>query len=654
MIKDWINLTRVTIEGADRLYPKGLEWSLAPGINAVVGGTGLGKTTLVYAMQFAVFGKLVIDSEERIEREFFKDRLTNRSGKKLEKYPPLVRVEFTVGAARLSVKRNLLSGAIVEADCDGTKVAAKKYESLLAEKVGVKDDFASLARLQSHLFFFGESRYLLAWENRLQHELINLMMADHSTYQQLDDLWTKVESADSTARNISAQASRLENDLKELSQSESNVAELQRRSDAGKLTALRVEQQKRVADIRKKIAEDEKLEHSQSERIKRIHAEFHKNLAELEAAQSDDLDDDILAAALASPSIASVRHALLDFYEAPDARTCPCCGRPGIAAALLRLAETAAANARAGNCIVCSKPLPNSNGRRSAAPATSEKTSAKATSLQALLFQREQTRSRIADSRTEIASALQGLAEAGVDELRYVQENPAATGHHMRIAIEQMRKRESAARKERDKYLGSLNKELSKTNAVFDKIQSKIARAFKKYASLYLDEPCEVKFLRESELPGKRGPQVKAPHAAFFPVISGQTRPSAQALSDAQRSFVDLAFRMAVIDVWHQVTKGTVTMVVETPEGAVDIAYMERVATMIRTFADRGHTLIITTNLNNNIFLPEVMASWPKTARAEHILNLLEKGNPRPVQTAHKRHFDAIIKMVDTAQRRTT
>ena len=221
----------------------------------------------------------------------------------------------------------------------------------------------------------------------------------------------------------------------------------------------------------------------------------------------------------------------------------------------------------------------------------------------------------------------------------------------MRITIDQMREREAGAKKDRERHLGRLKKELCKTNAVFSKIQSKIAKAFKKYATLYLDEPCDVAFLKESELPGKRGPQIKAPHAAFFPVVSGQTRPSAQALSDAQRSFIDLAFRMAVIDVWHQLTKKTVTMIVETPEGAVDLAYMERVATMIRTFADQGHTLIITTNLNNEIFLPEIMAGWPKVERPEHILNLLEKGNPRPVQIAHKDRFNAIIQMVDSHQR---
>jgi hypothetical protein len=108
---------------------------------------------------------------------------------------------------------------------------------------------------------------------------------------------------------------------------------------------------------------------------------------------------------------------------------------------------------------------------------------------------------------------------------------------------------------------------------------------------------------------------------------------------------------MAVIDVWHQITTGRVTMIVETPEGAVDIAYMERVAKMIRTFGNQGHTLIITTNLNNDIFLPEVMSQWPSHDRATHILNLLEKGNPRPVQIEHKPYFDDILKKVDSQLR---
>jgi hypothetical protein len=590
MLTDWMNVTRVSVQGADRLYPNDLDWKLAPGINAIIGGTGLGKTTLVYALQFAVLGKLVIDTDERIEREFFKDRLTKRTGKKLERKPPTVRAEFAIGRTKFMVFRNLLTGGLIEVTCDGANLRANKYEETLAEKVGLKGDFASLGRLQSHLFFFGESRYLLAWENLIQHELINLMMSDHATYLRLGDLWEKAESADSAARNISAQAVRLEKDLAEFAKNRSKVDELRQKSDAKTLSQIRKQREAELEEVRAQIAKEEKLEKVQGEKIARTHAVFHRELSALEAAQDNDLDDALISAALADPTVASVRRALEEFYRSPEDRDCPCCGRAGIASAVARLAEAAAASAQAGNCIVCSKSLPQANVRESAAEAPANRTSAQAESLQTLLFEQEQTRSRITELRREEASLLQALTEAREAELKYAQENSTSVAEKMHITINQMRKREAVAKSERETHLADLHRELRKTNAVFTDIQTKIARAFKKYASLYLDEPCDVKFLQAADRPGKRGPQIKAPHASFVPVISGETRPSAQALSDAQRSFVDLAFRMAVLDVWHQQTKKTVTLIVETPEGAVDLAYMERVATMIRTFGEQGHT----------------------------------------------------------------
>jgi hypothetical protein len=105
---------------------------------------------------------------------------------------------------------------------------------------------------------------------------------------------------------------------------------------------------------------------------------------------------------------------------------------------------------------------------------------------------------------------------------------------------------------------------------------------------------------------------------------------------------------MAVLDVWHQQTGGTATIIVETPEGAVDLAYMGRVAQMLKVFANQGHTLLVTTNLNNDVFLPELMSSDPPAERQKRILNLLALGRPRPVQTEteNKARFEGILKAV--------
>jgi AAA domain-containing protein len=648
MLTDWINITRIAIVGAERLYPNGINWRVTPGVNAIVGGTALGKTTLVYATQFAIFGKLVV-SGDRIERDFFKRRLTKRTGKALAENPPCVSVTFTVGSSEFTIERNLLSGSLVAATCDGTLLKPTQLEQKIASSVGFENDFASVARLQEHLFFFGEGRYLLAWENLVQHELVNLMMSTHASYARLSELWAKVESADSEARNISSQAVRFEKDLEELKAlAEKPTSQLARRSEASLRTRNKQELEQELAVVRQKLADQVRQEEKLTDSINVAYERFHQQLSVLESEESADLDDAVLAQALADPTIASVRRALADFYRAPNERECPCCGRVGVDRRVAAHAAAAAASARSGNCVVCSKVLPSSTAITAVSPnrVTSRETGTRAKAVQTLLFQREQIRSRVESLKDDEARIRALLAAAWEEEVKDLQRSPASAANALEVAIKQMREREKRARDLCNKHMATLKRELAKTNSIFSKISQNIAKAFKKYAKLYLDEPCDVAFLKEHELPSKRGPQVKAPHAAFFPVVSGETRPSSQDLSDAQRSFVDLAFRMAVVEVWHKETRKTVTLFVETPEGAVDIAYMERVATMLRTFGQQGHTMIITTNLNNDIFLPEVMALRPKSERSASILNLLDEGNPRPVQRAQHRRFERILSLV--------
>lgn len=648
MITDWLNVTQVQISGAERLYPQTLVWKLSPGVNAIIGGTALGKTTFVYALQFGIFGKMVADPRERIERDFFKDRLTNRSVEQTRNDPPIINVQFMAGSSSFSVKRNLLNGTIVEASCDGMPLKSSKYEGTLAEKVGLKGDFTSLTILQSYLLFFGEARYLLAWDNLIQNKILNLMFADHSAYVQLNELWDKAQSADSEARNISAQASRLEKDLKAVGGATSSIQQLEQKMIGKEITTIIEMSVSKVAGLQKELKHEQKLLDNQVAEIAQADTEFHKALDQFETEVSEDLDTELFSAAAETPTIASVRHALEQFYLKPNSRTCPCCGRPGLTPIIASLAEAAVASAQKGHCIICCKDLetPTHPTKKATSHKSQVATSDTAGKLQALILKREQTMSRIESLRQEETALVNTLAEARAAEIRFLHENPPKTVDPLRVAVDQLRTREKVAVNKRIKYISLLRKELAATNTVFENIQFEIAAAFKKYATLYLDEPCDVEFLKEDELPSKRGPQIKAPHAAFFPVVSGQTRPAAQALSDAQRSFIDLAFRMAVLDVWHQKTGKTVTMIVETPEGAVDIAYMERVATMLRTFGSQGHTLVITTNLNNDLFLPEIMSAHPQEKRADRMLNLLGLGRPHDVQIKYMPQFEKILSAV--------
>lgn len=447
MLSNWINMTRVIIRGAERLYPKGIDWHVAPGVNAVVGGTGLGKTTLLYALQFAVFGKLVIDASERIEREFFRDRLTKRTGKALDRNPPTVHVEFSVGLSHFALTRVLLTGALQDIVCDGEAIRPNRYEQLLAEKVDLKDDFEGLVRLQSQLFFFGESRYLLAWQNQAQHELISLMMSDHATYLLLGQLWERVESTDSSARNLSAQASRMEKDLEEMLKGESNVDKLKRRRDANHLAQQQKDQEELLLLISDRISKEQKVEQTLNRQVAESYASFHRELSQLEESQSDDQDANLLAMASEDPTVASARRALEDFYRSPGQRDCPSCGRPGVVAEAAPFAKAAVAAAAAGNCIVCCKGLVQAERGGALLSPQESGTDAAAATLRNLLFQREQVRSRLSELHGERSKALQILAQVREDALERAVENPASAAEIMRITIDKMRERERTQRR---------------------------------------------------------------------------------------------------------------------------------------------------------------------------------------------------------------
>lgn len=403
MITDWITINRVKISKAEQLYPRGLDWELKPGVNAIVGGTGLGKTTFVYALQYGIFGKMV-DAGKRIEREFFKDRLIDRTKEQAREHPPTIEVHFSVGGSLFVVERNLLTGSLIASSCDGKPLSIAKYTDALAEKVGLNKDFPSLVQLQSHLLFFGEDRYLLAWDNRLQNEILNLILSDHATYSRLKELWDEVGSHDSAARNFSTDASKLEAGLKTISDT-SSVDELKQQERRKELKTTRALCEARIANLQEELQKEQKLFEVQDATVSQVHSEFHRDLDRFETEQSAELDSDLLTAVMAvTPTTISVRHALERFFQQPDKRTCPCCGRAGISPLVEKFAEVAANGAKAGQCIVCNKEIDSHlKSTARAKPAKIDAPNASATRLQETLFARVQTKSRIESIRQDEA-----------------------------------------------------------------------------------------------------------------------------------------------------------------------------------------------------------------------------------------------------------
>jgi len=84
-------------------------------------------------------------------------------------------------------------------------------------------------------------------------------------------------------------------------------------------------------------------------------------------------------------------------------------------------------------------------------------------------------------------------------------------------------------------------------------------------------------------------------------------RSTATSVSESQKEFLDLAFRMTLLDMVAD--DGATMLVMETPEASLDSWFMARAAQMIRTFspADSQRMLIATSNVNGTTMIPALL-----------------------------------------------
>jgi hypothetical protein len=297
------------------------------------------------------------------------------------------------------------------------------------------------------------------------------------------------------------------------------------------------------------------------------------------------------------------------------------------------------------DCPICSTPLKTK--AKAKPPRQSQQIEGQirtiAERLRVSLKDHEQAMSRVRVLTAERTRYEESVRQARDAEWAFKVAHPIAGSDQREITLAGLREEEAKAEAARDRLVAKFEKARDALNDKLRKLRSELAKAFQRHCSLFLDESVEIYFDETGERADRRGPQIDPLHSAFYPIIDGEPRYRAEALSTAQRVFVDLAFRMAVLTVWCERKNKSVMMLVETPEGSVDTAYMIRVAEMLRSFADGENQLLVTTNINNSTFLPELMKRTPKRERSDRILNMLDVGNPRPVQKKHRPEFDAVL-----------
>ena len=142
---------------------------------------------------------------------------------------------------------------------------------------------------------------------------------------------------------------------------------------------------------------------------------------------------------------------------------------------------------------------------------------------------------------------------------------------------------------------------------ILDRFQD-YSMVFKKYAYSFLGNDSNVRL----ELVGKSD-------EAFFKFFLNETeRESEMALSESQRIFVDMAYRLATLEFFHKDSY----FISETPDSTLDYFFETNAVKTFSYFIDSGNTLFMSANARNSRLINLLVERYKKEYT---LINLLEK-----------------------------
>ncbi|UCM50382.1 AAA family ATPase [Aeromonas caviae] len=126
--------------------------------------------------------------------------------------------------------------------------------------------------------------------------------------------------------------------------------------------------------------------------------------------------------------------------------------------------------------------------------------------------------------------------------------------------------------------------------------------------------------------------------------LNDHIRSTSDKLSESQRFFIDIALRMALSEFMF---KGKSTLIIDTPEGSLDIAYEARAGSMFSKFATEGNTIVMTANLRSSYLV--LRLSELQKSKKMQIVRMTDWTKLTDVQKSEEELFYNAYKHIESA-----
>lgn len=150
---------------------------------------------------------------------------------------------------------------------------------------------------------------------------------------------------------------------------------------------------------------------------------------------------------------------------------------------------------------------------------------------------------------------------------------------------ESKKTKETEQRDDKKIELNTIEKEIQKN---YHNAEERFLPIFKKYANSFIGLDIDIELKKSSKGIG------------LILKVNNTERTERFQLSESQQYFIDIALRFALIEF---TSSPNAFMLIDTPEGSLDIAYESRAGKMFADFVLKGYDVIMTANINSSQLL---------------------------------------------------
>lgn len=610
------------------LYPNGLDYTFdfVKGVNLVLGGNGMGKTTFVNIIRFAILGLYkkpfgytrtyqgsIIEKRQLFPQKYFSNRMDDSVHTDTS---PTVSISMKINNVTVELTRDLSSITLTQLKVNGTEVSGTlvnqfsyeklsdvakadtlpyKYEEII--KFNTNLEFDDLIFFVNEVLFFGEDHKTILWNDGdffpdVQSELFNKYFNDPDLDKKRQEAIRKAKYFDSLSRHSSEDMRAINKVLSKMKDAPPVTGHSI--TNKGNTALILIDLKGRLVEMDAKLAAIQKERASKSQDISLLQNDINKislstNDIDKELKQIEDKLNSHIWETLHPSYHVFIKNIRLN-------RICPMCNQPNDDL-------VAKVTNEQNNCFACSTPINTNTEADTILRKHFDEISTHRKTLYQSINSKKQTIQNIEQQIIKLDSEFSKIElerraiQQKVRELEYenaMSDNSQNSIQPFLDEVNRLTQQKEAYQKQRDEQYDIVT---SISNEIEDVITANVhvfSSIFAQYAGKFLGVSCELTYIKQAGDTNKR----------FYPVIDGKVRFYEEEMSESQRFFVDHSFRMSILTFFYRTPS---FYIVETPDSSLDISYERNAASVFTEFLKKPNSLIITSNLNNSLFIEHLL-----------------------------------------------